>query len=454
MPRRGPDPGSAHCGGRLAGRGVRSPGLRFWTPAGRSARWHVARDGACRLPCPGPSLPWSHLRGISSCLEAHRCLGTVHGRGHDRAQEPKLAGGLPLGLDTRTAHAGTARLMWPGKIRPGQGVTVKTSTGPPPAPPPVPAPALHPCSEGARKHPPGNILKQALKCETASRRLQSEKPEASASRGLSTDVSGAGPCGQPVFSQDLRSACWALWEETGHGNSGRRPLAPAGCCPSLGAAGPGGCGAKLGWADSQAAAVLSCPLSAQPWGPCPPDATLWTPLCPREPLCEGPFGGRLSSQGDPEAAAVSPDRLPCPLRVPWLPLWEGRGRCSGLCRARRPRSGHVDLKDPGARVHTDSVLAHKGRSFFAVCVFSKEPPRVTKGLEPSVHTSALPTEPQGRGWAHPRTQMAVGLRLPDPAEIQMHKSYSFQLVRCGIGMRSHRDNVHLKFNPPGTSSGC
>lgn len=29
--------------------------------------------------------------------------------------------------------------------------------------------------------------------------------------------------------------------------------------------------------------VLSCPLSAQPWGPCPPDAALWTPLGPGEP---------------------------------------------------------------------------------------------------------------------------------------------------------------------------
>lgn len=64
----------------------------------------------------------------------------------------KLAG-VSLWAWTPGWHtSGLPGLCGQENIRPGQGVTVKTSTGPPPAPPPDPTPALHPA-----RRVPGNI---------------------------------------------------------------------------------------------------------------------------------------------------------------------------------------------------------------------------------------------------------------------------------------------------------
>lgn len=86
-------------------------------------------------------------------------------------------------------------------------------------------------------------------------------------------------------------------------------------------------------------------------------------------------------------------------------------------------SGHMDRREPGARVHTDSVLVSEGASL--LCVFSKEPQRVTQGLEPTVHTSGLPTELLGRGWARPHTQMATEDQVAIESEFQMNKNHFF-----------------------------
>ena len=60
-----------------------------------------------------------------------------------------------------------------------------------------------------------------------------------------------------------------------------------------------------------------------------------------------------------------------------------------------------------------------------LCVFSKEPQRVAKGLEPSVHTSALPTERLGRGWAQPHMQVATEDQVAVESEFQMNKNHFF-----------------------------
>lgn len=224
-------------------------------PAGRSAHWHV-RMGHAGCHARDRLFPWSHLRGHLIMPRSPQMPRPCMEGATTGPRSLKLAG-VSLWAWTPGRHtSGLPGLCGQENIRPGQGVTVKTSTGPPPAPPPVPAPALHPCSEGARKHPPGNILKQALNCETASpadSRVRSRRAFLCLTRTQHGCQWGQAVRPACLFSGTWRSACWALGGDRSR-QLWEAPSAPAGCCPLSGAAGPGGCG-PIGVGRLQAAAT-------------------------------------------------------------------------------------------------------------------------------------------------------------------------------------------------------
>lgn len=118
-------------------------------------------------------------------------------------------------------------------------------------------------------------------------------------------------------------------------------------------------------------------------------------LVPENRLCEGPSGAGSHPRGDSEAAAVSRISRPV-LRCPGCLCGEGRGRCLGPSAGPGDRaSGHVDLKDPGVRVQTDSVLAQRG-SFFAVC-FQQRAPKSDQGARTQCPHLSVAHRASGQG---------------------------------------------------------